>query len=157
MSPRPKSDPDPTIANNRAAYHDYFILETIEAGIELQGTEIKSLREGGANLREGYVSMRGGEAFLTNVHISPYERGQSSNHEAKRERKLLLHRAEIIRLGITIKQKGLTMVPLRLYWLRNRVKLEIGLAKGKRLYDKRESIAAKDARREMDRASKSRA
>ena len=157
MSPRPKSDTDPTIANNRAAYHNYFILETIEAGIELQGTEIKSLREGGANLREGYVSMRGGEAFLTNVHISPYERGHSSNHEAKRERKLLLHRAEIIRLGITIKQKGLTMVPLRLYWLRNRVKLEIGLAKGKRLYDKRETIAAKDARREMDRASKSRA
>lgn len=156
MSPRPKSDTDPTIANNRAAYHNYFILETIEAGIELQGTEIKSLREGGANLREGYVSMRGGEAFLTNVHISPYERGHSSNHEAKRERKLLLHRAEIIRLGITIKQKGLTMVPLRLYWLRNRVKLEIGLAKGKRLYDKRETIAAKDARREMDRASKSR-
>jgi len=156
MSPRPKSDTDPTIANNRAAYHNYFILETIEAGIELQGTEIKSLREGGANLREGYVSMRGGEAFLTNVHISPYERGHSSNHEAKRERKLLLHRAEIIRLGITIKQKGLTMVPLRLYWLRNRVKLEIGLAKGKRLYDKRETIAAKDARREMDRAAKSR-
>lgn len=157
MSPRPKSDTDPTIANNRAAYHDYFILETVEAGIELLGTEIKSLREGGANLREGYVSMRGGEAFLMNVHISPYERGHSSNHEAKRERKLLLHRAEIIRLGITIKQKGLTMVPLRLYWLRNRVKLEIGLAKGKRLYDKRESIAAKDARREMDRASKIRA
>ena len=157
MSPRPRSDTDPTIANNRAAYHDYFILETVEAGIELLGTEIKSLREGGANLREGYVSMRGGEAFLMNVHISPYERGHSSNHEAKRERKLLLHRAEIIRLGITIKQKGLTMVPLRLYWLRNRVKLEIGLAKGKRLYDKRESIAAKDARREMDRASKIRA
>ena len=157
MSPRPKSDTDPTIANNRAAYHDYFILETVEAGIELLGTEIKSLREGGANLREGYVTMRGGEAFLMNVHISPYERGHSSNHEAKRERKLLLHRAEIIRLGITIKQKGLTMVPLRLYWLRNRVKLEIGLAKGKRLYDKRESIAAKDARREMDRAQKVRA
>jgi SsrA-binding protein len=157
MSPRPKSDADPTIANNRAAYHNYFITETIEAGIELQGTEIKSLRDGGANLREGYVAIKGGEAFLVNVHISPYERGHSSNHEAKRERKLLLHRAEIIRLGITIKQKGLTMVPLRLYWLRNRVKLEIGLAKGKRLYDKRESIAAKDARREMDRASKVRA
>ncbi|HEY8736654.1 MAG TPA: SsrA-binding protein SmpB [Candidatus Dormibacteraeota bacterium] len=157
MSPRAKSDTDPTIANNRAAYHNYFILETVEAGLELQGTEIKSLREGGANLREGYVTMRGGEAFLVNVHISPYERGHSSNHEAKRERKLLLHRAEIIRLGITIKQKGLTMIPLRLYWLRNRVKLEIGLAKGKRLYDKRETIAAKDARREMDRASKSRA
>jgi SsrA-binding protein len=156
LSPRAKADADPTIANNRAAYHNYFITETIEAGIELQGTEIKSLREGGANLREGYVAIKGGQAFLVNVHISPYERGHSSNHEAKRERKLLLHRAEIIRLGITIKQKGLTMVPLRLYWLRNRVKLEIGLAKGKRLFDKRESIAAKDARREMDRASKSR-
>jgi SsrA-binding protein len=157
VTTRKPSDTDPTIASNRAAYHNYFILETVEAGLELQGTEIKSLREGGANLREGYVSMRGGQAYLVNVHISPYERGQSSNHEAKRERRLLLHRAEIIRLGITIKQKGLTLVPLRLYWLRNRVKLEIGLAKGKRLFDKRETIAAKDARREMDRAAKSRA
>ena len=156
MGKKKKTDADATIASNRAAFHNYFILETVEAGIELQGTEIKSLREGGANLREGYVSIRGGEAFLTNVHISPYERGHSSNHEAKRERKLLLHKAEIIRLGITIKQRGLTLVPLRLYWKGNRVKLEIGLAKGKRLYDKREAIAAKDARREMDRASKSR-
>ena len=152
-----KAEVDTTIATNRAAYHNYFITEKVEAGLELRGTEIKSLREGGANLREGYVRFGGGEAFLVNVHISPYERGQSSNHESKRERKLLLHKAEIIRLGITIKQKGLTLVPLRLYWSRNRVKLEIGLAKGKRLYDKREAIAAKDARREMDRATKSRA
>jgi SsrA-binding protein len=152
-----KADIDTTIASNRAAYHNYFIMEKVEAGLELRGTEIKSLREGGANLREGYVRFGGGEAFLVNVHISPYERGHSSNHESKRERKLLLHKAEIIRLGITIKQKGLTLVPLRLYWARNRVKLEIGLAKGKRQYDKREAIAAKDARREMDRATKSRA
>jgi SsrA-binding protein len=152
-----KADKDTTIATNRVAFHNYFILETVEAGIELVGTEIKSLREGGANLREGYVRFGGGEAFLVNVHISPYERGHSSNHEAKRERKLLLHKAEIIRLGITIKQKGLTLVPLRLYWARNRVKLEIGLAKGKRQYDKREAISARDAKREMERAVRTRA
>jgi SsrA-binding protein len=151
-----KAAADAMIATNRAAFHNYFVLETVEAGIELRGTEIKSLRQGGANLREGYVRFGGGEAFLVNVHISPYEAGHGSNHETKRERKLLLHKAEIIRLGITIKQKGLTLVPLRLYWARNRVKLEIGLAKGKRQYDKREAIAAKDARREMDRATKTR-
>jgi SsrA-binding protein len=151
-----KRDADNTIASNRAAFHNYFILESVEAGIQLVGTEIKSLREGGANLREGYVRFGGGEAYLVNVHISPYIRGQSSNHESKRERKLLLHRAEIIRLEITLKQKGLTLVPLRLYWKGNRVKLEIGLAKGKRQYDKRETIAARDARREMDRAVRTR-
>jgi SsrA-binding protein len=151
-----KRDADTTIASNRAAFHNYFILESVEAGIQLVGTEIKSLREGGANLREGYVRFGGGEAYLVNVHISPYIRGQSSNHESKRERKLLLHRAEIIRLEITLKQKGLTLVPLRLYWKGNRVKLEIGLAKGKRQYDKRETIAARDARREMDRAVRTR-
>jgi SsrA-binding protein len=151
-----KRDADTTIASNRAAFHNYFILESVEAGIQLVGTEIKSLREGGANLREGYVRFGGGEAYLVNVHISPYVRGQSSNHESKRERKLLLHRAEIIRLEITLKQKGLTLVPLRLYWKGNRVKLEIGLAKGKRQYDKRETIAARDARREMDRAVRTR-
>lgn len=152
-----KAAVDNTIATNRAAFHNYFILETVEAGIELRGTEIKSLREGGANLREGFVRFGNGEAFLTNVHISPYERGHSSNHEVKRERKLLLHKAEIIRLGITIKQKGLTLVPLRLYWKANRVKLEIGLAKGKRLYDKRESIAEREAKRDMSRAVRTRA
>ena len=145
-----------TIASNRAAFHNYFILEKIEAGIELRGTEVKSLREGGANLREGYVRVGNGEAFLVNVHISPYERGHGSNHETKRERKLLLHKAEIVRLGITLKQKGLTLVPLRLYWARNRVKLEIGLAKGKRLYDKREAISAREAKRDMDRAVRTR-
>jgi SsrA-binding protein len=147
---------DTTIASNRAAFHNYFILEKIEAGIELRGTEVKSLREGGANLREGFVRIGNGEAFLVNVHISPYERGFGSNHETKRERKLLLHRAEIIRLGITLKQKGLTLVPLRLDWARNRVKLEIGLAKGKRLYDKREAISAREAKRDMDRAVRTR-
>jgi SsrA-binding protein len=152
-----KTEAAATIASNRAAFHNYFILETVEAGIELRGTEIKSLRAGGATLREGYIRISNNEAFLVNAHISPYERGQGSNHETKRERKLLLHRGEIIRLGITIKQKGLALVPLRLYWKGNRVKVEIGLAKGKRQYDKREAIAAKDARREMDRAMKVRA
>ena len=151
-----KRDADTTIASNRAAFHNYFILESVEAGIQLQGTEIKSLREGGANLREGYVRFGGGEAFLVNVHISPYERGYSSNHETKRERKLLLHKAEIIRLGITIKQKGLTLIPLRLYWKGNRVKLEIGLGKGKRQYDKREAIAEREAKRDMSRAVRTR-
>ncbi|HET9848705.1 MAG TPA: SsrA-binding protein SmpB [Candidatus Dormibacteraeota bacterium] len=152
-----KANTEAQIATNRAAFHNYFILESVEAGIELRGTEIKSLREGGANLREGFIRIGNGEAFLTNVHISPYERGHSSNHEVKRERKLLLHKAEIIRLGITMKQKGLTLVPLRLYWKGNRVKLEIGLAKGKRLYDKREAIAEREAKRDMSRAVRTRA
>ena len=152
-----KTNAEAPIATNRAAFHNYFILESVEAGIELRGTEIKSLRDGGANLREGFIRIANGEAFLTNVHISPYERGHSSNHEVKRERRLLLHKAEIIRLGITIKQKGLTLVPLRLYWKGNRVKLEIGLAKGKRLYDKREAIAEREAKRDMSRAIRTRA
>ena len=152
-----KTNAEASIATNRAAFHNYFILESVEAGIELRGTEIKSLRDGGANLREGFIRIANGEAFLTNVHISPYERGHSSNHEVKRERRLLLHKAEIIRLGITIKQKGLTLVPLRLYWKGNRVKLEIGLAKGKRLYDKREAIAEREAKRDMSRAVRTRA
>ena len=153
---RKQSSRDDVIATNRAAYHNYFVVETIEAGIELRGTEIKSLRAGGVNLREGFVRINGGEAWLENVHISLYEQGNVSNHIPKRERKLLLHRAEIIALGTKTKQKGLTLVPLRLYWVRNRAKLEIGLVKGKRLYDKRESIAARDARREMDRAIRTR-
>lgn len=144
------------IATNRAAYHNYFVVETIEAGMALTGTEVKSLRQGGANLREGFVRINDTEAWLVNVHISRYERGSLSNHEPKRDRKLLLHRDEIISLGGKARQKGLTLVPLRLYWVRNRAKLEIGLVKGKRQYDKREDIAAREARRDMDRARKTR-
>jgi SsrA-binding protein len=147
---------DGVIATNRAAYHNYFVLETIEAGMALYGTEIKSLRSGGANLREGFIRIANGEAWLVNVHISPYEGGNVRNHEPDRERKLLLHKAEIIAIASKAKQKGLTMVPLRIYWSKNRAKLEIGLAKGKRQYDKREAIATRDARREMDRARKTR-
>jgi SsrA-binding protein len=157
MSPKPRaSGGDGVIATNRAAYHNYFVLETIEAGMALYGTEIKSLRSGGANLREGFIRIANGEAWLVNVHISPYEGGNVRNHEPDRERKLLLHKAEIIAISSKAKQKGLTMVPLRIYWSKNRAKLEIGLAKGKRQYDKREAIAARDARREMDRARKTR-
>ena len=157
MSPKTRpSGGDGTIASNRAAYHNYFVLETIEAGMALYGTEIKSLRSGGANLREGFIRIANGEAWLVNVHISPYEGGNVRNHEPDRERKLLLHKAEIIAMATKAKQKGLSMVPLRIYWSKNRAKLEIGLAKGKRQYDKREAIAARDARREMDRARKTR-
>jgi SsrA-binding protein len=156
MTAKGKRTTDTMIATNRAAYHNYFVLETIEAGMELRGTEIKSLRDGGVNLREGFIRIGNGEAFLVNVHISPYEQGTVYNHDPRRERKLLLHKAEIIALGTTMKQKGLTLIPLRMYWKGNRAKLEIGLGKGKRLYDKREAISARDARREMDRAQKTR-
>jgi SsrA-binding protein len=157
MSPKPRTGGgDGVIATNRVAYHNYFVLETIEAGMALYGTEIKSLRSGGANLREGFIRIANGEAWLVNVHISPYEAGNVRNHEPDRERKLLLHKAEIIAMATKVKQKGLTMVPLRIYWSKNRAKLEIGLGKGKRQYDKREAIAARDARREMDRARKTR-
>lgn len=155
MSPRGGSA-DGVIATNRAAYHNYFVLETIEAGIALQGTEVKSLRQGGVNLREGFVRIGGGQAWLVNVHISPYAEANIRNHETRRERKLLLHRAEIIALSTKIKQKSLTLVPLRMYWSRNRAKLEIGLVKGKRLHDKREAISARDARREIERAVRTR-
>ena len=158
MSPaRSAASRDGVIAQNRAAAHHYFVLETIEAGMELLGTEIKSLRAGGVNLREGFVRINGGQAWLVNVHISPYEAGNVRNHDPKRDRRLLLHRAEIIVLSTKVKQKGLTLVPLKMYWVRNRAKLEIGLCKGKRLHDKREAIEAREAKREMDRARRTRA
>ena len=156
MSPRRPADRDGVIATNRAAYHNYMVLETIEAGMALRGSEIKSLRAGGVNLREGFVRISGGEAWLVNVHISPYEQASIDRHEPRRDRKLLLHRHEIIAIGTRIKQKGLTLIPLRMYWKANRAKLEIGLCRGKRLHDKREAIAARDARREMDRGARSR-
>lgn len=155
MSPKPRTGTeDGIIATNRAAYHNYFVLETIEAGMELRGSEVKSLRTGGANLREGFVRIVGHEAWLVNVHISRYERSSVNNHEPRRDRRLLLHRAQILSLIGKARQKGLTLVPLRMYWSRNRAKLEIGLCKGKRLYDKREALAEREARREMDRARK---
>lgn len=140
------------IASNRAAYHDYFVLEKFEAGLALLGTEIKGLRLGRTTLREGYVRVGGGEAWLMNVHIAPYEGASAATQDSKRPRKLLLHKDEIATLGGKIKQRGLTALPLRIYWKGNYAKLEIGLGKGKRQYDKRAALAEAEAKREMARA-----
>lgn len=144
------------IAVNRRARHDYFIEETFEAGIELMGTEVKAMREGKANIREGFVRVDRGEAWLENVHISQYDRGGYANHEPMRRRKLLMHRREIDRIQGQIKLKGFTLVPLRMYFNGNWAKLEVGLARGKKLYDKRQTLAEQDARRQMERAVKER-
>ena len=140
------------VAVNRRAYHDYFIDERYEAGVMLSGMEIKSVRSGRANLRDGFVRIDNNEAWLENVHISPYAQGNVMNQEPVRPRKLLLHRKEISSLIGKVKQKGYTLIPLRVYITRNRAKVEIGLARGKRQYDKREAIAARDAKREIERA-----
>jgi SsrA-binding protein len=135
------------IASNRKAYHDYFVLQKIEAGIALTGTEVKSLREGRVNLKDSYVDVQRGEAYLVGAHISPYSHGNRENHDPERKRKLLLHRREIDRLQGQIVEKGLTIVPLRLYFKGGRVKAEIAVVRGKKLFDKRES----EKRRELDR------
>ncbi len=140
------------VAVNRRAYHDYFIDEKYEAGVMLTGTEIKSVRNGRANLREGFVRIDGNEAWLESVHISPYAQGNVMNQEPVRPRKLLLHRKEISSLIGKVKQKGYTLIPLRMYIVRNRAKVEVGLARGKRQYDKREAIAEREAKREIARA-----
>jgi SsrA-binding protein len=145
---------DRDIAVNRRAFHDYFIDERLEAGLVLTGTEVKSLRAGKANLRDGYVRIAGNEAWLENVHVSAYTQASFGNHEPMRPRKLLLHAKEIASLIGQVRQKGYTVIPLRLYFARNRAKVEIGLARGKRQYDKRQTLAAADARREMERALK---
>lgn len=145
-------DNDATLAVNRRAYHDYFVDETFEAGIALTGTEIKSLRTGKANLREGYARVRNGEVWLLNVHIAPYEQGSIYNHEPTRDRKLLLHRRQISELSGKAQRTGMTLVPLRLYLKHGRAKLELGLARGKKQYDKREAIAERDARRAVEQA-----
>ncbi|HOM24958.1 MAG TPA: SsrA-binding protein SmpB [Thermosynergistes sp.] len=145
--------PNKVVARNRKATHDYFILETYEAGIVLTGTEIKSVREGRINLRDGYAKIDSGELWLYNVHISPYERGSFYNHDPLRPRKLLLRREEIKRLLGKTKEKGLTLVPLSVYIKDNRwAKVEVALAKGKKQYDKRAAIAERDAQRAMERA-----
>ena len=146
-----KDSPKKIIAQNRKARHDYEILETYEAGIALRGTEVKSLRDGRANLKDSYAAMRNGEVWLYGVHISPYSHGNINNHDPERDRKLLLHRREIRRLIGKTKETGLTLVPLQLYFDHGKVKVELALAKGKKQYDKRESIAKRDAEREMKR------
>jgi SsrA-binding protein len=140
------------VASNRRAFHDYFVDERYEAGLVLTGTEVKSLRAGRCNLRDGYVRIGGQEAWLENVHISPYAQGNLANHEPLRPRKLLLHRGEIAGLIGKVKQRGYTLIPLRIYFLNQRAKIEVGLCRGKRQYDKRQAIAEADARREMERA-----
>jgi len=138
---------------NRKARHDYFIEETFEAGMVLAGSEVKSLREGRGNLKDSYVRIQGGEAFLVNMHISPYGPASRENHDPKRSRKLLLHKKEIQRLSGKVKEKGLTLIPLSVYFTdRGRAKVEVALARGKRLYDKRAAIKAREARREAEQA-----
>lgn len=144
------------IATNRKAYHDYFLYDIQEAGIALTGTEIKSVRAGRVNLRDSYVQIRNGEAWLMNVHIAPYAAGSGANPNPRRDRKLLLHRREIARLQSAVQEKGFTIVPLRLYLKDNRAKVEVALARGKKLYDKREALARKEAQRLVEREMKDR-
>lgn len=144
------------IATNRKAYHDFHIDETYEAGISLLGTEVKSLREGKANLKESYAIIKDNEVFLMNCHISPYSHGNIQNHEPLRTRKLLLHRKEIHKLWVKVSQKGLTIVPLKLYFKEGKAKVEIGVARGKRQYEKRATIKEKEVKREIERHLKSR-
>jgi len=140
------------VAQNKAARRDYHILETCEAGIELKGTEVKSLRAAKANLKDSFARINRGEVFLYNMHISPYEFGNIANVDPKRERRLLLHKGQIRKLDGQINQKGFALVPLKAYFKRGRVKIELALAKGKRLYDKRETIKRRQADRDMQRA-----
>jgi SsrA-binding protein len=144
------------ITVNRKAYHDYHILESVEAGLVLTGTEIKSIRGGRVNLKDAYASPRDGEFWLLNAHISPYPGGNRYNHEPTRPRKLLLHEREIVDLRSEVERKGLTLVPLKLYLKKGIAKVELGLARGKKQYDKRESIALRDDQRQMQRAFKER-
>ena len=140
------------VAQNRKARHDYFILETFECGMVLTGTEIKSVRDGKLNLKDGYAVINKGELWLCGVHISPYEKGSYYNHEPERDRKLLASKREILRLQSKVREKGLTLVPLSVYIKENKwAKIEIALAKGKTLYDKRDDIAERDVKREMER------
>ena len=140
------------IADNRKARHDYFVIETYEAGIELFGTEVKSLRAGGVNLKDSYCDIDGGELFALGVHISPYEQGNIFNKNPLRPKKLLMHKREIMKLTGLVSREGYTLVPLSLYFKGPRVKMAVGLCKGKKLYDKRETEAKKQAERAMDRA-----
>ena len=143
-----------TIANNKKAYHDYFILEKYEAGIELAGTEVKSLRQGRCNLKDSWCSIVKGELFVNGMHISPYDHGNIWGKDPMRVRKLLMHKREINKLFGTLQQQGLSLIPLSVYFKGSFVKLELGLCKGKKLYDKREDAARKSAKRDIERAMK---
>jgi SsrA-binding protein len=151
-----ENKPDTAVTTNRKAYHDYFVEETYEAGIALQGTEVKSLRQGLANLTDSYAIVKNNEVFLFNANISPYPYGNIMNHEPLRTRKLLFHKEEIRKLIGKIMQKGFTLIPLKIYFVRGKAKVLIGLAKGKKAYDKRETIKEKESRREVERTVKER-
>lgn len=144
------------IAANRKAYHDYFVEDKYEAGIELFGTEVKSMRMGNVNLKDSYCIIKDGQMMVHGLHVSPYEKGNIFNRDPIRPRRLLMHKSEIFRLFAKVKQDGYTLVPLSLYFKGSHIKLEVGLCKGKKLYDKRDTAAARDAKREMDRARKDR-
>lgn len=142
------------VSQNKKAYHDFFILDTYEAGIELMGTEIKSVRKGSVNLKDSFIRIKNDEAYIENMHIAPYEQGNRFNHEPLRTRKLLLHKKEIKKLQKEIKEKGLTIVPTKLYFNTAKLKVEIALAKGKKLYDKRQDLKEKDSKRDIEKALK---
>lgn len=144
------------IADNRKARHDYFVIETYEAGVELFGTEVKSLRAGGCNLKDSYCDIDGGELFALGVHISPYEQGNIFNKDPLRPKKLLMHKREIMKLTGLVSREGYTLVPLSLYFKGSYVKMVVGLCKGKKLYDKRDSMAKRDADRDIEKAMKNR-
>ena len=149
----PKASGVKQIAQNRKAFHDYFVLERFEAGIELCGTEVKSLRQGAVNMRDSYCQIKNGELLLYGMHISPYEKGNIFNRQPYRERRLLMHRREIMKLFGLVGQKGFSIIPLSMYFSGKWVKVEIGLCRGKKLYDKREAEAEKTARRDIERES----
>ena len=142
------------VTQNKKAFHDYFILDTYEAGIELKGTEIKSVRLGHVNLKDAFIRFKNDEAFIENMHIAPYEQGNIFNHEPLRNRKLLLHKKQIKKLQREVKENGLTVVPTKSYFNTSKLKVEIALARGKKLYDKRQDLKAKDAKRDRKRALK---
>ena len=145
-----------TIADNRKARHDYFILESYEAGIELTGTEVKSIRDGGLNLKDSWISIDNGELFIKQMHISPYEKGNIFNKDPLRTRKLLMHKREIMKLLGQVKQDGLTLIPISVYFKGSRVKVQVGLCKGTKQHDKRDAMAQRDAKRTIDRELKMR-
>ena len=143
------------VAENRKAYHDYFVDEKYEAGIELFGTEVKSIRGGQVNLKDSYCEVRGGEIFAVGFRVSPYEQGNIFNRDPMREKRLLMHKREIMKLHGLVSQKGYTLIPLRIYFVGSRLKMEIGLCRGKKLYDKRDAIAKKESDREIERQFRS--
>ena len=151
----PKAQGIKQAASNRKAYHDYFILDRYEAGIELFGTEVKSIRAGTLNLKDSYCTIKNGEIFVRGMHISPYEKGNIFNKDPMRKRKLLMHKREIMNLFGRTKQDGYALIPLSVYFKDSKVKIELGLCRGKKLHDKRASIASRDAKREIDRVMKS--